>query len=71
MGTQYFFEKTKGSISHRGPVIQAGIGPPIRQQLHGGATDVKFELVGALLDTGAGGCSLQLEVLSATGGRGT
>ncbi len=56
MGTHYFVEKEKGKIRHRGPVIGAGIGPPIGPQLKSGATEIEVRMCAALLDTGAGSC---------------
>lgn len=50
MGTQYFKNKPE-LILQRGPVIQVGVGMPV--DLTEGTIDMKGELCGALVDTGA------------------
>jgi predicted aspartyl protease len=54
MGILRCQETQPGLILHRGPVIQVGISKPIAPQIKEGATEVQFEMYGALLDTGAG-----------------
>ena len=55
MGTQYFVERERGNILNRGPIIQTGIGAPVGPQIESGANNVEFQMVSALLDTGARG----------------